>query len=76
MLQRLNKLKWLEIYFDAGKHIKIVMHENRRKYYGCLAGIKQKADYVKKECLLKILLHCLFPKLIYSTFVLKVFKIH
>ena len=38
MLQRVKELKWLGIYFDAGKHIKIFMHENRRKYYGCLEG--------------------------------------
>ena len=24
MLQKLNELKWLEIYFDAGKHIKLL----------------------------------------------------
>ena len=39
MLQRVKELKWLGIYFDAGKHIKIVTRENRRKYYECLAGI-------------------------------------
>ena len=43
------------------------MHENIRKCYGCLAGIVQKAGYVNKECLVKILLHCLFPKLMYGT---------
>ena len=45
MLQRVKELKLLKIYFGAGKHIKIVMHENRT-YYGCLAGIVQKAAYV------------------------------
>ena len=53
MLQRVKELKWLGIYFGAGKHIKIVMHENRRKYYECLAGIVQKAGHVNKECLVK-----------------------
>ena len=67
MLQRVKELKWLGIYFGAGKHIKIVMHENRRKYYGCLAGIVQKAGFVNKKCLVKIVLHCLFPKLMYGT---------
>ena len=45
------------------------MHENRRKYYGYLAGIGLvlKAGYVNKEYLVKILLHCLFPKLMYGT---------
>ena len=43
------------------------MHENRRKYYGCLAEIVQQAGYVNKECLVKILLHCLFPKLTCGT---------
>ena len=51
------KLVWLGIYFGAGKQIKIVVHENRRKYYGCLAGIIQKVGYVNKECLVKFLLH-------------------
>ena len=36
---------------------------NRIKY---LAGIIQKAGYVNKECQVKILLHCLFPKLMYG----------
>ena len=67
MLQILNELKWLGIYFGADKHFKIVMHENRRKYFGFLAGIVQKAGYVNKECLVKILLRCLFSKLIYGT---------
>ena len=43
------------------------MHENRRKYYGCLAGIGQKAGYVNKECLVKILLYFRFPKLMFGT---------
>ena len=33
----------------------------------CLARTMQKAGYVNKEYLVKILLHCLFPKLMYST---------
>ena len=53
--------------FGAGKHIEISMHENRRNYYGCLAGIMQKAGFVKRESLVKILLHCLFLKLTYGT---------
>ena len=28
MMQRVKELKWLRIYFGAGKHIKLVMHEN------------------------------------------------
>ena len=43
------------------------MHENTRKYIGCLAGMEQNVDYVNKECLVKILLHCLLPKLMYGT---------
>ena len=43
------------------------MHENRRKYCGCLARIVQKAGYVNKECLVKIPLHSLFPKLMCGT---------
>ena len=43
------------------------MHANRRKYYGCLAGTMQKAEFVNRECIVKILLHCLFPKLMHGT---------
>ena len=43
------------------------MLKNRRKYCECLAGIMQKAGFVNKECLVKILLHCFFPELMYGT---------
>ena len=34
---------------------------------GVLAGIMQMAGHVNKECLVKILLHCPFPKLTHGT---------
>ena len=67
MLQRVNELKWLGIYFGAGKHIRIVEYENRRKYNEFLAGIMQKVGLIHRECLVKILLHCIFQKLMYCT---------
>ena len=36
MLQRVRELELSVTYFGAGKHIKIVINENRRKYYGWL----------------------------------------
>ena len=40
-------------FFGACLHIKISMRENRRNYYGYLAGIMQKVGFVKRECLVK-----------------------
>ena len=67
MLQRVKELKWIGIYFDAGKRIKIVMQENRRKY-GCFTEIMQKESFVNRECLVNILyiLHCLFLKFMFG----------